>query len=107
MARSYQDNRLTRRWLPCGACGTPFLGERWKRLCPACWRVEHDRALQEEAYRRGYRDGLLAARNRVLLDAATLAAAIGLTHPDRHPPERFQVANAVTAQLLTVGGDRS
>jgi hypothetical protein len=31
-----------------------------------------------------------------------LRDAIALCHPDRHPPERFKTANAVSATLLAL-----
>ncbi len=36
------------------------------------------------------------------LDAETLEEALKLTHPDRHPPERFEAANRVSAALTAL-----
>jgi hypothetical protein len=58
------------------------------------------------AYKRGYQDGHAAATRQQRthaggqFDADQLRALVTLCHPDRHPRERFEVANAVTARLL-------
>jgi hypothetical protein len=35
-----------------------------------------------------------------VVDEDVLLDAVALCHPDRHPPERFEQANRVTAGLL-------
>jgi len=57
------------------------------------------------AYTRGYKDGYAAATrerpaNGARFTARQLRALVTLTHPDRHPPERFELANRATAALL-------
>jgi hypothetical protein len=82
----------------CDNCRTGFSANGvWQRLCWTCWREQKDRDDLNVAYVRGYQAGL-AAHN--LVDADLLQAAIALCHPDRHPPERWQLANEVTARLL-------
>jgi hypothetical protein len=95
----------------------------WRAQKEAQERRE-DAQEREDAYQRGYYkgriDGLAAghhdgfveglaaghsdARRRQAkpappLDVKLIAQAISLCHPDRHPPERFEIANAVTAGL--------
>ena len=70
----------------CHACGERFQGETWQRLCWQCWRDRREADDRGEAYQRGFRDGL--------------SAAVRLCHPDRHPAERFELANKTTAALL-------
>lgn len=111
-------------------CGQTFEAQgAWQRLCWDCWRAqEAERAdrgdlsalakrstkLLDEAYeagrRRGYEDGYAAgaretrapSSNGGPLDPALLRELISLCHPDRHPPERFDQANRVTAQLVSM-----
>jgi len=58
------------------------------------------------AYERGYAAGLTAAaraqaaNGHKQFNAAQLRALVTLCHPDRHPPERAQLANCATARLL-------
>jgi hypothetical protein len=89
-------------------CGAQFDGEHWQRLCWPCWRRERGRSEPADAYQRGYqlgyRDGCAAVQCAGLTDDL-IASAIQLAHPDRHPPERAALANAVTAQLLALRGD--
>jgi hypothetical protein len=42
---------------------------------------------------------------RARLDVQLLTDAIVLCHPDRHPPERIEDANRVTARLLELRDD--
>jgi hypothetical protein len=53
----------------------------------------------------GYDAGLAEGRRRpspVRLDAELLRELVALTHPDRHPPERFKQANDATTKLLAL-----
>lgn len=70
------------------------------KLCWPCWRARQDRKVDE--FEAGYRLGLKAAGSggRGPLDVDLAREAIQLCHPDRHPPERFALANRVTAALL-------
>jgi hypothetical protein len=64
----------------------------------------------DRAYEAGFQDGWRAGleRGRAArlaapappVDPAVLREAVRLCHPDRHPPERFAIANRVTATLL-------
>ena len=47
-------------------------------------------------------DTAKTADETVLLTSEILAGALRLTHPDVHPPERRDLANRVTAQLLAL-----
>lgn len=115
-------------------CGTVFDAQgEWQRLCWDCWRRrENERAgrgdltalatrqarLLEEAYeagrQRGYEEGYDAASVQARrrnghgtgLDGALLRELIVLCHPDRHPAERFEQANRVTAQLVSMRGSQ-
>jgi hypothetical protein len=74
------------------------------RLCWDCWREQKDQAV----YDRGYADGRRAShdqRNAHGLDSELLPALVTLCHPDRHPPERFELANRTTATLLRLMKD--
>jgi hypothetical protein len=94
----------------CQACHEPFAGEHWQRLCWPCWRERQDREQHADSYARGYDDGYAAGYRRACqdqpvaqqssLDTELIAAAIRLCHPDSHPPERFDLANRITARLL-------
>jgi hypothetical protein len=68
------------------SCSKPFRPEfSTMRLCWPCWRE-----LREQADK---------PRTVVIspVDAQLLKLAIALCHPDRHPPEREQMCNRVTA----------
>ncbi len=86
----------------CHACGERFQGETWQRLCWQCWRDRREADDRGEAYQRGFRDGLAAAHQQPApqLDRDLISAAVRLCHPDRHPAERFELANKTTAALL-------
>lgn len=94
----------------CPECGTTFEAKgSWQRLCWDCWRQRENGKLEQAGYRRGYRDGwregLDAGRQmgpsqQPRLDGELLRALVALCHPDRHPPERFELANRTTATLL-------
>ena len=111
----------------CASCGLLFNGESWQRLCWDCWRADRDREEIADrlhaAYNRGYRDGERAnttardaaygrgyadgQREAASLPPGLLGDLIRLCHPDRHPPERSELANRVTARLLEMkDGDR-
>jgi hypothetical protein len=88
----------------CTVCGESFQARGdWMKRCWSCWREGKDHGVRGAAYQRGYRDGLAAARR---LDAALLRDLVALVHPDRHPPERFEQANAATAALLAMTNGR-
>jgi hypothetical protein len=79
---------------------------RWCRVCFHERAGDYDHALAELAWERGYLLGLARARRR--LSDADLEAALGglpildllqLCHPDRHPEERFELANRITVWL--------
>jgi len=72
----------------CQSCSNPFRPDgAWQRLCWPCWRE-----LKAQAER---------PRTIVVspVDAELLKLAIALCHPDRHPPERHDMCNRVTAAL--------
>jgi hypothetical protein len=72
----------------CRSCSKPFRPEfAAMRLCWPCWRELREQAKQP--------------RTVVVspVDADLLKSAITLCHPDRHPPERAELCNRVTAAL--------
>jgi hypothetical protein len=72
----------------CRSCSEPFRPEfAAMRLCWLCWRELREQAKQP--------------RTVVVspIDADLLKSAIALCHPDRHPPERAELCNRVTAAL--------
>jgi hypothetical protein len=76
---------VTRR---CRSCSESFRPEfATMRLCWPCWRELREQAKQP--------------RTVVVspVDADLLKSAIALCHPDRHPPERAELCNRVTAAL--------
>ena len=82
----------------CVDCGERFDGEDWKRRCLACWKAWKEGQVYEEGYAAGY-----AAGREIYgpaLSPDLIRGAIALCHPDRHPPERAELANATTAQLI-------
>ena len=84
----------------CHECRARFEGESWQRKCWRCWRKEKDRQPDRDAYERGYRDGLVAGEPLARASCQLLTDAIALTHPDRHPSERHELATRTTAALL-------
>jgi hypothetical protein len=91
----------------CIDCGCQFEAKgTWMRLCWDCWRDRKDRDLEAAAYSRGYVAGLRDGHSQPArsghgqLDSGLLRALVLLCHPDRHPPERFELANRATATLL-------
>lgn len=85
----------------CTQCAGRFEGEKWQRLCWACWREHKDAEERRSEYKRGWNDGHAAAiRRQPQIEDDVLRDVISLCHPDRHPVERFVLANATTARLL-------
>lgn len=93
----------------CPDCGASFDPRgSWQRLCWGCWRAAKDRDLEEDAYQRGYTAGYRAGAassarrsfNALANERDFVLELVLLCHPDRHPPERFELANSTTARLL-------
>jgi hypothetical protein len=83
----------------CHRCGGTIQSTNARhRLCWRCWRSDRDEDLRTEGWTRGYQAGRREAGPA--LDPELLRLAVTLTHPDRHPTERADVANRVTAWLL-------
>jgi hypothetical protein len=101
---------VTRDWPSCGREFRAVLpGEG--ALCRVCWAERQgdiDLALADLAwekghelgYERGHADTLEAG----LFSPEALRHLVELCHPDRHPPERLELANEVTAWLLELRG---
>jgi hypothetical protein len=71
----------------CRECGEWFRPARSHfHTCPACFWDEPE-------------PEPVAVRLVPVLDAATIKATLALAHPDMHPPERRERANAVSARL--------
>jgi hypothetical protein len=88
----------------CRRCGETFEAKGdWMKLCWQCWRRREDQR-QDRAYDAGYRAGLVDGggqrHGHGRLDDELLRVLVTLCHPDRHPPERFELANRATATLL-------
>jgi len=84
----------------CRGCGEAFETDRdHHRYCWSCYWEQRDGGRWSTGDGRGggRAESVTAP---VELDERFLRDAIGLTHPDRHDPSRFKVANAVTATLL-------
>jgi hypothetical protein len=72
----------------CRSCSKLFQPEfATMRLCWPCWRELREQAKEP-------RTVVVSA-----VDADLLLSAIALCHPDRHPPERAELCNRVTAAL--------
>jgi hypothetical protein len=90
----------------CRECDTRFEGQRWQRLCWRCWREQKDAEARRDEYQKGFIAGMAAGAKlghgakRSRFDRDLLTAAIQLTHPDRHPAERRDLATSTTASLL-------
>jgi hypothetical protein len=84
---------------PCRRCGEPFESDRpHHRLCWRCfWEL---RDAGHFAGADGKSERPANAAPALTLDPRLLRAAVSLTHPDRHPAERAEMATAVTAGLL-------
>lgn len=90
----------------CTRCANAFDGEPWQRLCWSCWRERKDAEQRHSEYERGWHAGRVAAVPRQgALDSTLLRDVISLCHPDRHPVERYELANATTARLLALRGE--
>ena len=92
-------------------CGVRFVGAGRCWACRLEERDERDERDREEAWKQGYDHGYLAGHrdghrdgraDRPQLDADLLDRAIRLCHPDRHPVERADEANATTSALLNL-----
>jgi hypothetical protein len=87
----------------CRRCGDRFETDRaHHRLCWACYWELRDGDASWRKPPPGWESPPRREPARAVsaLDARLLQDAISLTHPDRHPPERARIANAVTAALL-------
>lgn len=98
----------------CRECGKRFEAQAtWQKLCRTCYRErERERTgrlvakAYEEGRRCGYEEGYRTASRRSRLSPALLRELVTLCHPDRHPPERFELANRITAELVSMRGRR-
>jgi hypothetical protein len=100
----------------CTTCAQPFSpAKHYHVQCLPCWRRERDAEAQAGAWSEGYRAGYAAGRLEAVprspsatIEPGLVIEIVKLTHPDKHPPERFAEANAVTARLLALreGGSR-
>jgi hypothetical protein len=100
----------------CTDCGRPFQPRaHFHRLCIDCFKRGREDELRHEGWHRGYAEGFrkgkiagaldalhTAPRPTPALDAQLLGELIRLVHPDRHPPERYETANRVTATLVSM-----
>jgi hypothetical protein len=104
----------------CLTCGEPLGGPG--RSCLECFRGtfgrEREKQIRDEAHREGYRKGRAdalfdeVARRHVGLPPRLLVSDVfgvdvlrdmlKLVHPDHQPPERAELANRITALVLTV-----
>jgi hypothetical protein len=93
---------MTRRCVTCGV-GFDARGD-WQRRCWPCYRVLKERQEAQRHYEQGYRQGALEALRRQpnVLDPELLRDLIALTHPDRHPAERRELATRTTQSLLAL-----
>ncbi len=93
----------------CDTCHKSFAprGE-WERTCTPCWVAEKEDRLRSAAYEAGRQAGLREARQggmtataaSIFGDRTFVMSLIELTHPDRHPMERWDDSNRVTAVLI-------
>src|SRR6185295_3153441 len=105
----------------CEKCGYGFDARAdYQRLCLRCWKEKHDEEIFEQGrqaghatgYSRGYADGQAFERGTHRCPVASNTSygltkefalqIVSLTHPDKHPKERFQKANDVTSRLLSL-----
>jgi hypothetical protein len=86
----------------CRSCGDLFESDRrYHRYCWPCYWELRDAGTWDDEPAHGRPPPRPSSTPPPLeLDPRLLRDAIALTHPDRHPPERAKVANAVTAALL-------
>jgi hypothetical protein len=74
----------------CSRCWAQFWPARhYHYLCWDCWRETHPPHRPQPPRLSG-----------VVLEPELVKAAVTLAHPDRHPPERRELATRVTAALL-------
>jgi hypothetical protein len=79
---------VNRRCIGCGQLFEPSYD--YHRRCWPCWR---------QARTPGERTDSPAAADTLVVSVETVHAAVRLCHPDRHPEQRNQEANRVTALL--------
>jgi hypothetical protein len=85
----------------CVECGREFEAKgSWMRRCWDCWREQKDQEVYDRGYAAGLRAGRAGQNGHGQLGSELLRALVTLCHPDRHPPERFELANRATAKLL-------
>lgn len=87
----------------CRSCGRSFETDReHHRLCwPCYWQLrDAGDANANAGWRKPPPSWDTPPRPTPAIDERLLRDAIALCHPDRHPPERARIANAVTAALL-------
>ena len=86
----------------CRKCGAGFTTDReHHRLCWTCyWRLRDAGVYDAPGAGRDAPPNPPPRTKQLALDVELLRDAVALCHPDRHPPERFDVANRVTAVLL-------
>ena len=115
----------------CQKCRREFDAQgAWQKLCLSCYRErERERTgtgdlsglerradrLITEAYeagrQRGFEEGYEVASAKARrpnghLSPGLLRELVLLCHPDRHPPERFELANRITAELVSMRNGR-
>lgn len=74
----------------CSQCGNEFEpSQPHHAWCWDCWHAEHGTSSSPRRDNRSVR-----------LDADVISDAIQLCHPDRHPADRYDLANRTTARLL-------
>lgn len=92
----------------CEDCGEAFVPKgNWQKFCWRCWRARKEKEDLQSARDEGYDEGYAAGRREAVppptpLSRGILHDAVLLCHPDRHPPERSEQANRVTAVLLAL-----
>ena len=92
----------------CADCDRPFTpAKSFHRNCWSCWKQGQDRAVEDQAYHRGYADGLRDAHPPTQgMDPALAKRAALLCHPDRHPKQREREATEITAALLDIANGK-
>jgi hypothetical protein len=85
----------------CASCGDLFASDRrCHRYCWPCYWELRDAGHWNDEPTDWDAPVAKPTPPPLVLDPHLLRDAIGLCHPDRHPPERAKTANAVTAALL-------
>ena len=88
----------------CKTCREPFepRGD-WHKQCWSCWqRAKLDDAKRDarlHGFNAGFAAGKESSAPASVLGVDELRLLVRLTHPDVHPPERFELANRATAIL--------